>query len=141
MNAFVTNQGILYLPCPMLSETAIRDRFVKCLAEVLKLHAQATIAEAIGVDPAYLSKIKTAKNPKIPALVIARFCAIYRYSPHFILLNKGDKRGPAPITKAEEKDTYYLRMIESLLGALIELKGTWSDATSELVGEAMRKRQ
>jgi len=128
-----------YLRTFMITDKAIRDRFIKCFTEVNTLHTQARIAEAIGCHTPYLTKLKKSPSPQIPVLLVAKFCSTYNYSPHFILLGKGDMRdGP---TKEEKKDIYYLRLIEGLLSALIELKGSWSDATGELVGEAMKPKQ
>lgn len=131
--------GMPYLGLCLITDKAIRDRFVKCLEEVCTHHTQTRVAEAVGTRQTYLAALKKAKNPKIPTLLVAKFCSIYHYSPHYILIGKGDKRsGLAP---EEKKDVYYLRIIEQLLAALLELKGSWSDATGELVGEAMKKRQ
>lgn len=117
----------------MLSDAAIRDRFILCLTEVLDQYTQAAVAEAIGTSNPYLTKLKTAENPQVPALLVARFCGTYRYSPYYILLGKGDKKsGPEP---QEKKDLYYLRIIESLTNALPKGKG------KSLVEQAKKRKQ
>lgn len=105
----------------LLSDSAIRDRFLICLTEVLDQHTQAKVAEAIGTTNPYLAKLKTADNPQVPVLVIAKFCNIYRYSPFYILLGKGDKKAGMPDPQ-EKKDLYYLRIIETLTNALPKKK-------------------
>lgn len=131
--------GMTYISPFVITDKAIRDRFVKCLTEVLVRHTQGRVAKAIGCHPPYLAALKSSDTPKIPALMIAKFCSIYNYSPHYILLGKGEKRSEPPAE--EKKDLYYLRIIEQLLAALLEFKGSWNDATGELIAEAMRKKQ
>lgn len=118
----------------MLSDDAIRDRFLICLTEVLDQHTQASVAETIGTTNPYLTKLKTADNPQIPVLIIARFCQQYQYSPFYILLGKGDRRGGVP-DPAEKKDIYYLRIIENLTNALPKGKA------KKLVEEIRKRRQ
>lgn len=134
MKAHVGIDGILYLPSPLITESSIRDRFIACIAEVLKSTSQVQIAEELGTSNSYLTKMKTADNPKIPVSLIANFCSTYRYSPFYILLGKGDRRAGQPEPQ-EKKDLHYLKIIESLTEALPKKSG------KSLIADLKKRRQ
>ncbi len=128
----------------MISDANIRDRFIRCLAQVRQAETQKEIAEKIGSTQIYLSALPKIKNPQIPASVIANFCVIYHYSPAYIILGKGEPKTANPKSKEEKWDVErgkYLDLISKLLDGLMELKGQWDDPVKELVQEAKKRRQ
>jgi hypothetical protein len=86
----------------MITEAAIRDRFIKCLQEVKKTESQVSIARTIGCTPEYLSALPKKKSPKLPASVIAAFCVKYHYSAIYIITGRGDRKTVAPEKTAQQ---------------------------------------
>jgi hypothetical protein len=121
----------------MLSDAAIRDRFIMCLNEVAKDIPLMKIARAIDTRQAYLSTLKKSKSPKVPVLLIARFCDHYKYSPYFIIMGKGSPKATAPLTTEEKQ----LDLIAALIEALLEVKVKLNDPVKELIEKAQNRKQ
>lgn len=120
----------------MLSNEAIKDRFMDAFFQVIELRTMEEVCDALNVDQRDIQALKDGKELAVGLL--ARFCSLYRYNPYYILTGLGDVAGDKIPTPSEEKELYYLRTIESLLNALIEIKSSWNDPTHQLVQDAMK---
>lgn len=126
----------------MVKETAIRDRFVRCLDEVRKTDTAVSIAEKIGSTPEYLSAVRNNPSPKLPAATIANFCLVYNYNPIYILLGQGQpKEDDAVIADRFEKErNKYLDLITEMFNYIMDptrdIGG--SDPLADLLSRANR---
>lgn len=96
----------------------------------------------------YLIQLPSKKSPQIKGSLIANFCRIYKYSPIYILLGEGTKKGEPDQgeiiqlfktilkeVKNRNKDT---DIIHDLLSGMIELKANHTEAHSKLVDKARK---
>ena len=121
----------------MTDDSAIRDRFLSCIAEVARNSSVGKVAKTIGTTGSYLSQLKTITKPKISSLLIANFCFEYNYSADFILTGRGKRMNLAQMSKDEK----LIEIIGDLLNALLELKPKWNTATQELIDNVKKRQQ
>jgi hypothetical protein len=121
----------------MLSDTAIRDRFILCLGEVRKDYTLTRIATILQTHQNYLSSLSTHPRPKVPAILIARFCDVFGFSPYYIILGKGGPKETGQQT-IEEK---LLEINANLIDALLEVKVKVNDPVRQLLNEAKKREQ
>jgi hypothetical protein len=119
----------------MVNNKAIRDRFMLCLNEIDSTLDE--IAHSIDSNKSYLSQLKTKDNSEIKAVLIARFCHVYGYSPHYILLGEGAKKAKGPKTREDK----LIDIIGDMMDAMLELKPKWNSTQKELATRAKKATQ
>lgn len=125
-----------------ITDKEIRDRFILCINDIGETLEE--IAGKLNTHKPYLSALKTNKTPKVPAVLIAKLCLEYGYSPHFIILGTGPRKAKAPRTKEDrliEHNEKLLNVITDLLNEILILKPIWTDKTRQIAQEAKKNVQ
>jgi transcriptional regulator with XRE-family HTH domain len=130
-----------------MTDRAIRDRFIECFYEVPGTLKEKALR--LKVNKNYISQLPKKKTPEIKGSILANFCSIYRYSPAYILLGEGNKKGEPNhseilalfdkmIKKIENrnKDT---EIIGDLLSGMIELNVQFNNPKADLIREAKKR--
>lgn len=129
-----------------LTDKEICRRFVECIKEIPETNIEK--ARKLKVNEKYLIQLPKKKSPQIKGSLLANFCTVYGYSPSYILLGQGTKKGEVSEdelkmmfrvilkeVKNRNKDT---DIIEALLSGMLELKATWNNTHKQLVNKAIK---
>ena len=129
----------------LIKDTSIRDRFCSCLHEIPGTLKEK--AERLKTNANYLSDLPKKKKPEIKGSILANFCQIYGYSPVYILLGEGPKKGISDdavtslfkeVLKEVKNRNKSDEIIHDLLQGMIELKAVWGNTTKHLVEKAKK---
>lgn len=121
----------------LTTDKAIRDRLFLCINELSE--SEREIADKVNSHSPYFSNLKKTETPKVPGLLIAKFCLIYGYNAHWILTGQGKKKYKERYIMTKEDKL--IEIIGDLLNALLEIKPHWNNATKQLVQESKKRVQ
>jgi transcriptional regulator with XRE-family HTH domain len=131
----------------MITDKSIRDRFIECFHEVPGTTKEKALR--LKVNKNYVSQLPNKKRPEIKGSIIANFCQVFNYSPAYLLLGEGTKKGEPNKTEIlqlfdkmikridnRNKDT---EIIHDLLSGMLELNVQFNNPKDQLIKEAKKR--